>query len=194
MRARAWPTEVVNLERLVWWARPALAALAPRRRAALTATPRGLAAVANVLLERGQRKGDKVALLAPNSVPALEVLFGTLRAGGVIVPLSGLLTAQILAKLVDDSDARFMFVAAEYSDLVEPIRARRGNLAENGWFGLGFSRDCFADYEAALERVSNARRAAVVLPEDDCNIIYSSGTTGTPKGIVHTHWASSLFG
>jgi len=70
---------------------------------------RNINRVANSLLAHGLGKGDKVALLMGNSVEMLEVLFGVVRAGGCVVPLSGLLTADQLAVLIDDCDAGWAF-------------------------------------------------------------------------------------
>jgi acyl-CoA synthetase (AMP-forming)/AMP-acid ligase II len=68
--------------------------------------------VASALVSLGIRKGDKVALLAPNGVEAIEVLFGAMRAGGVAVPLPLMAHPDHLAQLVADSDAKVLFTAA----------------------------------------------------------------------------------
>ena len=147
--------------------------------------------VAGALAGMGVQKGDKVALLAQNSIESLEVLFGTVRAGGVIVPLSGLLTPEILWKLIDDSDSQALFVGDGYEGSVLSIRDRLGKLGSRV-VAMDFISSHFGDYEALL-RSAPLPGSVHVEYDDDCNIIYSSGTTGVPKGIAHTQMSRRLF-
>jgi len=148
--------------------------------------------VANALLAMGLTKGDKVGLLAPNGIEAVEVLFGSIRAGGVVVPLPALAHSTTLTSLVADSDARVVFVAAPYEGLAPAIedglRGSRGTIV-----AAGFSGGRFADFEELVAASSPSDPGVSLAGDDDCNIIYSSGTTGIPKGIVHTHSSRAMF-
>ena len=78
--------------------------------------------VANALNARGIGPGQQVAVLMGNSVEILEIMFGVVRAGACVVPLSGLLTGEQLATLIDDSDAVALFATADFIDRLGPDR------------------------------------------------------------------------
>ena len=72
----------------------------------------------------GIGRGDKVAILAANSIEYLETFMGGLRAGACVVPLSTMAAADALEKMLDDCDAKVLFLSDQYRDLVEPYEAR----------------------------------------------------------------------
>ena len=145
--------------------------------------------VANQLLAGGLQKGEKVAILMGNSVEMLETLFGAVRAGGCVVPLSGLLTAEQLAGLIDDCDATRAFVSAEFSERIDSIRQKLGKIEHQHWVSTDFKGAGFVALAGWLADADATAPAVSQSMQDDFNIIYSSGTTGLPKGIVQTHRA-----
>mgnify|MGYP001411471325 FL=1 len=149
--------------------------------------------VANRLIAAGIGRGDRVAVLMANSVEILEVMFGIVRAGACVVPLSGLLTAEQIETLVDDCDAVVLFCSAEFREPVEEIRGALGKVRADGFIAFGFSGAGWQGYDDFVAGASSDMPAVSYSLTDPFNIIYSSGTTGLPKGIVQSHRARHHF-
>ena len=150
--------------------------------------------VHDALLKAGLKKGDKVGLLALNSIETLEVMYGVIRAGGVIVPLSALQKPNLIASLLKDAGAKFFFVVSPLEGLAFALADQLDGIPAENRIGVGFQADGWQDYEAFIAGCSEDLLPADVDDEDECVIIYSSGTTGVPKGIVHTNQARHLTG
>ena len=86
-----------------------------------------------------------------------------------------------------DCDAKVLFLSEQYRGLVEPYEERLGKLIAGGRIAYDFRRAGWRDFEEWLERASDAPFEVALDQLDDFNIIYSSGTTGLPKGILHSH-------
>ncbi|MCI0743234.1 MAG: acyl--CoA ligase [Gemmataceae bacterium] len=143
----------------------------------------GLARFGAVYLQSlGVEKGDRVVLLTSDKLAFLVAHLAALYAGAMSLPLNPRLTADELRFFLKDSGARVAVVANEQMALVESLRPELPEL-----------RALVLDKEM-LEEHSGALREPDIAGQDPCLLLYSSGTTGWPKGVVHTHAgvASSL--
>ncbi len=149
----------------------------------------GTARVANALIGLGIQHDDPVALVMTNSLEMVQVMFGIVRAGACMVPISGLLTSAQIATMMADSGARTVFVSASNRALVEgadlPADTRR--------IAISFEGEGWENGDAMLAAAPDTDPGVRIHPEDRFNIIYSSGTTGLPKGIVQSHGARTHF-
>jgi acyl-CoA synthetase (AMP-forming)/AMP-acid ligase II len=140
--------------------------------------------LATYLLARGLTKGDRVAVLSTNASEWTEIIYGLAKAGMVLVPINARVTASEAAFMIDDAGARAAIV---HSDLVEEF----GGLVEHHDTVLQIGGgDVGADYESGLARGRNVDPTPSDLtPEDLQLLLYTSGTTGHPKGVMNTHRA-----
>ncbi|MFG2003274.1 long-chain fatty acid--CoA ligase [Spirillospora sp. NPDC048911] len=132
--------------------------------------------LAHALRSLGVRRGDRVAYLGPNHPAFLETLFATGSLGGVFVPLNTRLTGPEIAYQLADSGASTLIYGWTHADLVDGIRP---DLQVRTYVSSG--------YEELIGAAQNDPIDEPVGLDDPCMIMYTSGTTGRPKGAVLTH-------
>jgi len=141
---------------------------------------------ANLLLSRGIGKGDKVAILLMNCLEWLPIYFGVLKSGAIAVPMNYRYTAEEIKYCLTLADVRALVFGPEFIGRLESIIDRIPGVDPR--FFVGFDVPTFAEsyYQAAID--CSIEDPGVSLTEDDEAAIYfSSGTTGFPKAILHTH-------
>ncbi|MGH8188958.1 MAG: class I adenylate-forming enzyme family protein, partial [Steroidobacteraceae bacterium] len=126
-------------------------------------------------------------VLMGNGVEMVEIMLGAVRGGFVVVPLSGLLNPESIAMMIADSGARALFCSPEYLPLTATTQFDVISTAARVCVG---AQDAgLQPYESWLKSTFDTEPVVARDVEDEFVIIYSSGTTGTPKGIVHSHRA-----
>lgn len=145
-----------------------------------------VAILGGVLRELGVVTGDRVGILALNSDRYIELVFGALWAGGVFNTVNIRWSASEIAYSLDDCDTRVLAVDDEFVPLLDEVREKSRSLRVVVYIG---DRDCPAgalDYRelmAAGEPVADALRGG----EDLAGVLYTGGTTGSPKGVMLSH-------
>jgi acyl-CoA synthetase (AMP-forming)/AMP-acid ligase II len=146
--------------------------------------------IARHLLESGIRKGDRVAVLLPNCPEYIETDFALIKTGAVRLPLNPRLSASECIYMVGNAEARVIVFAPEFLEIVQKIRSEVGTVEKFvcvGGPGGGFS----SSYEQILSEQSESEVCVDVEDGDPYQILYTSGTTGRPKGAV-TSFGSRL--
>ncbi len=158
---------------------------------------RGTRQVANALRSLGLGHGDRVVVLMSNSYEMVEAMFGIIRGGFCAVPLNCAITDEAIAGMIANSEAKAVIASGEHIARIEGLRQRIGAEVSQRLIGVTPVAAGWHDYHSCRDAAAAAAFPVSIEPGDECNIIYSSGTTGLPKGIVHDHsgrvaWASDM--
>ncbi|MEA5114425.1 MAG: class I adenylate-forming enzyme family protein [Geobacteraceae bacterium] len=141
---------------------------------------------ANFLLERGLQKGHKAAILIMNCLEWLPIYFGILKTGAIAVPLNYRYTEDEIKYCLDLAECDILIFGPEFTERVDAIRGQIPNVKIRLFLGHGRPR--FAESYYALTACCSSRAPEITLSDnDDAAIYFSSGTTGFPKAILHTH-------
>ena len=146
--------------------------------------------VANALLADGIQEGERTALLIMNSAEFMETYFALAKVGAVIVPLNWRLVADELEFILKDSGATRLIYGAEFIDAATELHGRGDRTDIGQWLQVEGSGDVphFAQsYETFRDAATGAEPEPRGEGDDRLYIMYTSGTTGLPKGVVHTH-------
>ena len=143
---------------------------------------------ANLLLSRGIKKGDKVAILLMNCLEWLPVYFGILKAGALAVPMNYRYAADEIAYCVDLADVDYLVFGPDFTERINAVLPQLSRVRT--FFFVGKETPDFAENFEQMSSYCSPELPAVELDEDDDAAIYfSSGTTGFPKAILHAHKA-----
>lgn len=141
---------------------------------------------AQLLISRGVKKGDKVAILLMNCLEWLPIYFGILKIGALAVPMNFRYSAEEIQYCIDLADVDVLVFGPEFIGRVETIAESisRGRIL----FYVGGNCPSFAeDYDKLTSNCASMSPGVTIHDDDDAAIYFSSGTTGFPKAILHTH-------
>lgn len=153
--------------------------------------------IAKGLFSEGLEPQDRVVVFMTNGGAMAEALFGLMVGGFVSAPLNLSVTDEAVVNMLKDSEAKAVIATADHTERLNRIFGTMGDAAPKlritaegdakGWIG----------FESWRDSQSSGKPDVQIRPDDLLNIIYSSGTTGEPKGIAHTHqgrrdWAYDL--
>jgi len=153
--------------------------------------------VANGLLQLGMQEGDRVVVNMSNSAEMVVLLFGIAKAGCCSVPLNLSVPGDALVGMVEDCGARALFASADQFARLDALQEHFPDEVQRNLYVVGDSLDGWQNYDNWVSSQSDSTPSVTIDPETPMNIIYSSGTTGLPKGIIATqqgrvNWAYDL--
>lgn len=153
---------------------------------------------AQLMIRSGVRTGDRVGLLLMNSTEYITAFFATAKLGAVIVPLNWRLIADELEFILKDSGTTALVFGSEFASTVGELQSRGDRTDVRSWLYVGepaTKPDFAIDYAIEAAKEQPLEPAITASDDDLLYIMYTSGTTGLPKGVMHSHntqfWALS---
>lgn len=144
---------------------------------------------ANFLFTRGIKKGDKVAILLMNCLEWLPIYFGILKTGALAVPMNYRYASDEIKYCADLADVRMLVFGPEFTERVNAVKDEM-NIDDYFFVGKHDETPDYADNYAEMTYYCSTIVPPVEISDEDYAAIYfSSGTTGFPKAILHTHAA-----
>ena len=145
---------------------------------------------ANAFLDAGVKKGERIGFLLMNSAEFMEAYCAAAKIGAVVVPLNWRLVPDELEFILKDSGAKRLLFGAEFANTVKELHSRGEKTDITHWLQVeadGAILPFAESYEAFRDAASPSEPTIGATRDDMLYIMYTSGTTGLPKGVVHTH-------
>ena len=148
--------------------------------------------IANALLERGVKPGDRVATLLKNGIEFVESYYAIAKIGAIMVPVNWRLVANEIAYILGDSGAATLIYDADFDETVSQLQDNDnvsvGNLIRVNALDSSTDIPEYAmDYDSITAAAPDAEPPVGAYDDDLLFIMYTSGTTGHPKGVMHSH-------
>ncbi|WP_335872203.1 acyl-CoA synthetase MbcS [Bacillus sp. 2205SS5-2] len=139
--------------------------------------------VGNIFLSSGLQKGDVLLIMVPKLIEAYEIYLAALKTGMVVIPSSEMLKPKDLQYRIQHGDVKGIVCYGPYASQLEGVEGIEGFEK----FIIGEEKKGWHDIDALKDNSSDTLACAVTSREDMAFLSYTSGTTGNPKGVVHTH-------
>ena len=155
--------------------------------------------VAHLLEKLGVKAGDRVAVLSSNRAEVLFVLIGATKIGAIFMPLNFKLAVPELAAIVADGTPRVLFYSSEFAEVASTLERSHTSFERFVAFDGAPADSSYISYEGAVQQYSPERTTPIPVDmEAPQMLLYTSGTTGRPKGVIISHrmvfWNSINFG
>ncbi|MDJ0763182.1 MAG: AMP-binding protein [Myxococcota bacterium] len=161
------------------------------RRFAFPEANRRINRLAHALTALGLGKGDKVSCYLENCIEICELYIACAKIGAIINPVNFRLVEDEVQYIVDNADARALFVHRPFTDTIDRIRGALSKVEH--YIAVGGSANGYLDYEEWIAAYPDTEPEVHVRPEDIWILLYTSGTTGRPKGVLRSHESYTAF-
>ncbi len=145
--------------------------------------------LANALAKMGVKKGDRFAILAYNCLEWMEIYAAAAKGGQITVPIMFRLAPPEMEYVINHSGCKAFFVAKDFVQTVNSIRNKLPGIPPENYVYWGDDKapEGYQPYESIIAKASPAEPDVMVDADDAWNLMYTSGTTGKPKGVIRTH-------
>jgi fatty-acyl-CoA synthase len=152
--------------------------------------------LANAWSDMGLKKGDRISVLLYNVVEYMEIYLAAAKAGMVVVPINFRWVGPEIEYVVNDSDSKAFVCSEEFLEEVEPVRGAFQQVGPGKLIFVGDegkTPDGYVNYEQIIAKASPEQPEVKVVPRDTWIHLYTSGTTGRPKGVIRSHESYTAF-
>ena len=156
-------------------------------------TNRRVNRLAHGLMGLGLAKGDKVAVFMDNCIELVELFLATAKTGIIIVPINFRLVGREVRYIVNNADAKAIVVQAPFTGVIDPIKSELDNIPHENYLLVGGPSEGYIEYEGFIAANPDDEPGVDVKPADTWILMYTSGTTGNPKGVIRSHESHIAF-